>query len=358
MAEKQQTLILLTPGFAKDESDDFIPVLQLFVKNLKKLYPDLHIIILAFQYPYCTGDYMLHGARVISFNGWNKRKAYRLLVWAKVWFTLTRLVREYQVLGLLSFWFGDCAFIGTFFGRRHRLKHFSWFMGQDARAGNKFFSWIRPRADNLIVLSDALAGEIYRNYALKPRHRIPFGVDPAIFPGEPGLRNIDILGAGSLIPLKRYDLFLDVIQQLVAAFPNLKVVLCGQGPEKDALVRRIEKAQLQDHVTLMDEVPHAQVLALMQQSKIFMHTSAYEGFAAVCAEALYAGAQVVSFCQPIHQPIPQWHIVHSEKALVNQLALLLGDKNLPHERVLPFTMAGACANIMALFGYQGKDKGA
>ena len=357
MGEKQQTLVLLTPGFAKDETDtSFIPILQIFVKNLKKQNPQLHIIILAFQYPYAAGEYGFHGTQVISFNGRNRRKLPHWFLWLKVWMTLRRLRHQYQGFDLLSFWFSECAFVGSLFARFYRLKHFCWLMGQEAKAGNKYFSLLQPRAENLIALSDAMAGEVYKNYSLRPRHVIPFGVDASVFPGETKARHIDIMGAGSLIPLKRYDLFLKVIARLADTFPDLQVVLCGQGPEKARLSNSIEEKQLQQHITLLGEVPHERVLALMQQSRIFLHTSEYEGFAAVCAEALYAGAQVVSFCQPIHQPIPHWHIVHSEEELMNRLVRLLNDKDLNHDPVLPFTIAGACTRIMKLFGGQaGND---
>jgi glycosyltransferase involved in cell wall biosynthesis len=314
--------------------------------------------VLALQYPYAAGAYEVNGVRVRSFNGRRRGRPYSWLLWWRVWLALTRINRQHQVIGLLSFWFGECAFIGHYFGRLFRIRHLAWLLGQDARAGNKILSFIRPRAASLIVLSDALATEVYRNYGLQPAHLIPFGVDPAVFPDLGGERNIDIMGAGSLIPLKRYHLFVDVVGQLVALFPRLRVVLCGQGPEQTALEARIEKAGLQDHITLLREVPHRQVLALMQQSRVFLHTSSYEGFAAVCAEALYAGAQVVSFCQPMRQPIRQWHIVHSEEEMVSRLEGLLGDPALAHERVLPFAMTKACAQIMALFGCQAQEQGA
>jgi glycosyltransferase involved in cell wall biosynthesis len=358
MGQKLQTLVLLSPGFARDEMDTTcIPVLQLFVKNLKIQFPRLQVFVLAFQYPFSAGEYAFRGARVISFNGRNRGKALRLVTWIKVWLTLARLHRQYRLVGLLSFWLSECAFVGSIFARRHRLKHFTWLLGQDAKAGNRYFTLIKPGSENLIVLSDALAAEVFKNYAVKPRHIIPLGIDPAIFPVVSGERNIDILGAGSLIPLKRYDLFVAVIQKLIVRFPGLRVVLCGKGPEKNRLLNQIGESNLQEVVTLVDEVPHAQVLALMQQSKIFLHTSVYEGFAAVCAEALYAGAQVVSFCRPIHQPIKNWHIVETEAELTDQLALLLANPDLCQDRVLPFTIQEACTRIMALFGHEGNNHG-
>lgn len=356
MKEKQQALILLTPGFARDEADTTcIPVLQFFVRAVKKQNPGLQVIVLAFQYPFGSGAYAFHGARVISFNGRNRRKGFRVWVWIKVWMTLTRLLRQYRLVGLLSFWFTECAFIGHLFAWRHQLKHFSWLLGQDAKAGNKYFRLLKPSPGRLIVLSDAMAGEVYGHYGVMPRHIIPFGVEAAVFPAPAGERTIDILGAGSLIPLKRYDLFLEVVAKLAKVYPGLRVVLCGKGPEKARLLEQLNNSQLQQQVSLLDELPHARVLALMQQSRIFLHTSAYEGFAAVCAEALYAGAQVVSFCQPMHRPIRQWHIVPSKEAMYDRLLLLLSDKDLRHESVLPFRMEDACSRILALFGYQGSD---
>ena len=53
MNDKQKTFVILTPGFAKDEADSTcIPTQQNFVRALKELYPQLNIIILAFDYPY------------------------------------------------------------------------------------------------------------------------------------------------------------------------------------------------------------------------------------------------------------------------------------------------------------------
>lgn len=354
---KQPALVLLTPGFADGEADTAcIPVLQLFVKNFKHRYPGLEIIVLAFQYPFAAGDYAFYGARVISFNGRNRRRLFRLMVWIKVWLTLGRLQRQFQVLGLLSFWLGECALVGSLFARRWHLKHHTWLLGQDARAGNPYFSRIRPREEQLVVLSDAMAREVARHYGLRPRHIIPFGVDVSVFPVGPQKRTIDILGAGSLIPLKRYDLFVEVVEGLRQVFPGLKVVLCGKGPEKDRLWDAIVSKGLQENISLMEEVPHAQVLALMQQSRIFLHTSAYEGFAAVCAEALYAGAHVVSFCQPVARPIHHWHIVGKPEEMIDRLLLLLQDPQLSHESVLPFTMEEACRAVMALFDDQAGDQ--
>ena len=73
MARIDNTVVLLTPGFAASEDDTTcLPLQQSFVRRLKTIYPELNIEILAFQYPYFIGTYKWHGINVMTFNGKNK----------------------------------------------------------------------------------------------------------------------------------------------------------------------------------------------------------------------------------------------------------------------------------------------
>ena len=57
-----------------------------------------------------------------------------------------------------------------------------------------------------------------KNYGIVPKHHVPVGIDASMFNAWNAIRDIDVMGAGSLIPLKRYDLFIQLIQQLVPLF--------------------------------------------------------------------------------------------------------------------------------------------
>src|SRR4030095_10397149 len=73
MNYKAKTLVILTPGFAKDESDSTcLPMQQSFIRVLNEKFPQLNIIIIAFQYPYFKKTYQWFGNTVISFNGRNR----------------------------------------------------------------------------------------------------------------------------------------------------------------------------------------------------------------------------------------------------------------------------------------------
>jgi glycosyltransferase involved in cell wall biosynthesis len=350
MEHRKKTLVILTPGFPADEKDSTcLPERQVLVQALIKNFPGFHIVVLAFQYPFEEKQYEWHGAEVRSFNGRNGSRLSRVRVWYRVWKALAQLRRRHEVIGILSFWLGECALVGSRFARLHGLPHFCSILGQDARRSNKYVRWSGVRADELIALSDFLSNKFSDNYGLRPAHTIPPGIDPQLFgvptPGRP----IDILGAGSLIPLKRYTLFLQIVRELKKDHPSLKAVLCGKGPEMPVLQKLIHEWELSSNVELKGEVPHGEVLRLMQQSKVFLHPSSYEGWGVVCLEALYAGAHVVSSCRPMAADIPQFHFASTDDQLLVQVQLLLKDETLPHQSIAPYLIQDSARRVMELY---------
>jgi glycosyltransferase involved in cell wall biosynthesis len=332
-----KTFIILTPGFPANEADTTcLPAQQQFVQNLQESFPFINIIVLAFQYPYVRSTYTWKKVKVISFNGQNRGKLYRLLLWYKVWRTIKTLSRKHDIIGLFSFWCTECALIGN----RFKLPHYIWILGQDAKKENRYVKLIRPKAGQLVAMSEFLADTFERNHRIRPQHIILNGIDARCYPQQTADRTIDVLGVGSLIKLKQYDLFIE----LVSAIPGVKAVICGKGPEEKALRRQIGKS----NITLAGEVSHPEVLKTMQQSKIFLHTSYYEGFSTVCLEALYAGAHVISFCNPVTAQIPHWHIVNNKEEMFQKLLELL-HKQLDHTPVIPYTMKDTAMAVMKLF---------
>ncbi|WP_428663339.1 glycosyltransferase [Runella sp.] len=352
MRPRRKTLLILSPGFPKDEEDSTcIPPQQQFVKALKETYPLLTVVVLTFQYPFFTAEYQWFGVRVIAFGGKSRGKLFRLMTWMRVWRSLLKLHREYEVIGLLSFWLGECAFVASYFAKLKKLRHYCWLLGQDAKAGNKYVKWTHPTGNELIALSDFIVREFKKNYAITPANVITVGINPSLFKPIEMERNIDVLGAGSLIPLKQYPVFIEVIDSLRSAFPDMNTFICGDGPERQKLVALINSLALENSVELKGELPHQQVLALMQRSKVFLHTSAYEGFGAVCLEALYGGAHVVSFVKPMDATIPNWHTVGSIEEMSRAVKALLSDPKLNHEAVLPYPIADNAKKMMKLFNY-------
>jgi glycosyltransferase involved in cell wall biosynthesis len=348
----KNTLIILSPGFAANEEDTTrLPPQQVFVKALNRNFPSLQIIILAFQYPRFKKQYKWFGNDVISFNGADKRRFFRVLLWIRVHNVLKKLHRQNNITGLLSFWCTECALVGRRFTEKHKLKMVCWILGQDAKKNNIYIRLIKPAPHELIALSDLVAEVFFKNHGIKPAYVITNGIDVNMFSKCEQPRTIDIMGAGSLIPIKRYDIFIEVVAAIKKVFPFVSSILCGSGPEENTLKEITHQRNLEKNITYAGKKPHTQVLALMQQSKIFLHPSSYEGFGVVCLEALYAGAHVISFCKPMIKNIDHWHIVESKEEMVKKTLEILCDRQAEYEPVLVSSIDESAKAVMRIFNY-------
>jgi glycosyltransferase involved in cell wall biosynthesis len=350
---KPKALVVITPGFPKNEDDTTcLPPIQIALKALLQADPSLTILVLSLRYPFSSETYQWNGITVISFGGGNKSKLFRAYTFFQIWRRFKKLHHEFNIVGLLSLWLDRSAFIANVLAKRYYLPHFCWLQGQDAKKGNKFVKLIKPKGISLIAISDFIANEFHANYQIMPKHIIPIGIDASMFTNELNERDIDVLGVGSLIPLKQYDLFLAVIKQLVIDFPTIKACICGAGIEMKKLKQLIKEWDLNQNVTLLGELPHSAVLQLMARSKLLLHTSNYEGFGMVNLEALYAGTKVISFVKPMHQEIENWFHVNSRHEMVTMTKAILSSPDYTYKRILPFSVSTTAAAILKLYAYK------
>jgi glycosyltransferase involved in cell wall biosynthesis len=348
MSDKKQTLVILTPGFAASEQDTTcLPMQQGFVRKIKEKYPGLNLVVFTFQYPYKTTLYNWFGITVVPFNGRNKGGVKKLILRQKIFSQLKKINKQENIIGLLSFWYTECAWIGKKFADKYALKHYCWILGQDARATNKYPKLLPPKAEELVALSDFLQEEFEKNHGVRPFKVVAPGTDAV--PIVNTIRDIDILAAGSLIPLKRFDVFLSVVAEIKKQLPLIKVLLIGEGPERASLEKLVKDLNLQSTVSLTGELPYAAVLEYMQRTKVFLHPSSYEGFSGVCMEVLSRGAYVISFCQAMKEPIEQWHIAQTSEEMKTKAVEILTNPDISYHFIVPYSMKNTVRKMMALF---------
>lgn len=346
----RNTLIVLSPGFPENEADTTcLPAQQALINSLNANFKNLNIIVLSFQYPFVSVPYRWNGNRIIPFNGKNRGRLYRLRTWLRVWQMLKRLNRENEIIGILSFWCTECALLGARFGKKHSIRHFTWILGQDALKKNKFIAWIRPPARSLLAMSPFLAGEFYKNHGIKPTIIIPNGIEASSFPARNPKKDIDLLGVGSLISLKQFDVLIRVTKKLQESLSRISAVICGKGPQEEALRKMILDLDLQKNVSLIGERGHEEVLQWMSRCKLLLHPSSYEGFSTVCLEALYSGAHVISFCDPMVGENPHWHIVRNEEEMTAMALKILLDPDTDFSPELIYSMDDSAGKLMKLF---------
>lgn len=346
---KTKTLIIFSPGFAENEQDSTcIPALQQFVIELRKLRPDLRLKVLSLHYPFVEKDYLWNGIECRSFGGRNRGGIYGIFLRKKVKKYLRNFVAKERVSAILSIWMLDCALMAQQISNELNVPHFCWMHGQDARPGNKFVSKVKPRAEQVIAISDILQREFEKNYGIHSKYVIENGIGEEIFPEfNSGERAIDVIGVGSLMPHKNYSLFIDVIAQLKNEIPSIKVMLIGEGSERKMLEEKIKQQGLTSNIELKGLIPRDQVLQFVARSKVFLHTSSYEGSSGVIIEALYSGCHVVSTISVSLKPVKNLELGENVKELKEKISDLLRQK-LKHERVIYNTMKSSAAKMLSV----------
>ena len=346
----ERTLVILIPGFPSDANDSTcLPAQQRFIRGINRYQPHLRITILSFQYPFAEKEYTWDGNRVIAFGGRNRGGLSRRLLWNRVLKKLDRLDRECIITGILAFWAGECAMIGKRWAEKNQREFYCWIMGQDVLPGNKFIKRACLQNNDLVAIADGSAARMETNHHLRTVRIVPIGIDETCLPRPNPEKNIAILCAGSLIPLKQYHLAIEVMKQVNELFPEAQMVIAGNGPEKEKLEALADRYGLCDNIKFAGEQNYPGTLALMGRCRIFLHPSSFEGFSMACLEALGSGAEVISFEQPMQEAIPKWHIVeNADQMAAKTLSLLTRFPDIVP--VFPYPLKKTVHDILELFG--------
>ena len=146
-------------------------------------------------------------------------------------------------------------------------------------------------ADRVVVTSQAVADYLVMRHGVdRGRLRIiPNAIDVDRFaPARPARREKGlIVFVGRLAPEKR----LDVLVAAAASVPGARLLLIGDGPERDRLARQAAATGVP--LELAGTVPNTEVAAWLARAEIFALPSAYEGQPKALLEAMACGLPVV-----------------------------------------------------------------
>ena len=338
-------IVFLTPGFAKNKQDSTtIPAIQIYIKALKSQQPELKITIIAFQFPFTNEKYKWFGCEVIPLNGRNS-KLKRIFIWKKVFTILNSLNKENPISILHSFWLGECAFVGNLFLKKQNIKHVCTLMGQDVLKNNYYLKLLPIQKMKLICVSDFQRKQLYNSLILQTKV-IPWGINDDDFSNEI-TKSIDIIGVGSLITLKNYELFVEIIFEINKKTP-IKVVLIGDGIQKEFLEEKIKKLQLENTICLKGLLPYNETLNYISQSKILLHTSNYESFGMIFAEALHCKTRIVSKEVGCAFTFENWQVCNTKSQMI---AACLDALSIPFSENLknPFVIENTVENYLKIY---------
>jgi glycosyltransferase involved in cell wall biosynthesis len=164
-------------------------------------------------------------------------------------------------------------------------------------AGTVYRLWLRRHRaflDTLVAMTPAMAREAAAAMSFRPEdvHVIP---NPAALPipdaPPPPMPEVPfILGVGRLAPQKRWDRLIEAIPRLRDS--GVKLLLLGEGAERAALTRLVERCGLAGRVILPGHA--SDPLPAIARASVVALTSEYEGVPGVLREAIALGTPVVA----------------------------------------------------------------
>jgi glycosyltransferase involved in cell wall biosynthesis len=165
-------------------------------------------------------------------------------------------------------------------------------IGQSTRKENKYLRFLDLSKIYIVTESQRARDTFEQHQNSKCNEIISWGIDG--FEKKNYERTTDIIGVGSLSDVKNFSLFIEITAMVKQVFPHIKVCLAGDGKEMQKLKDLSEKLGLTENITFKGWLKRNEVMGLMQQSKILLHTSGFEGYGYIFAEAAACGCHIVS----------------------------------------------------------------
>ncbi len=208
-------------------------------------------------------------------------------------------------------------------------------------APRRWMQWAAQQAQACIGVSAALV-EVLRGWGL-PEHKMHVmrnGVDLTRFQSVDAHLARQTIGlgdggpvllmVGNLVELKGHALVIDALPELLRQFPQLRLLIVGDGPERARLEAQIARLGLTDCVRLAGAVPNTELLHWYSAADALVLASSREGWPNVLLEAMACGTPVVATrCGGVpeivtHDALGQMLQRRDVPALVTAIAAQLG----------------------------------
>jgi len=121
---------------------------------------------------------------------------------------------------------------------------------------------------------------------------IPNGIDPSIYENGKTSEN-QIIFIGRLVFYKNLEVVIDAFSKVITKIPDVKLVIIGDGPMKDSLVKKTKSLKLQDNIIFKGNVSEQEKIKLLQQSQVLVNPSLVEGFGIVVLEEFASSKPVI-----------------------------------------------------------------
>ncbi len=185
------------------------------------------------------------------------------------------------------------------------------FVAQRNRVFRYIGRWVFKRAAAVTACSEDLyRSAISLGASMDKVHLITWGVDhlrfhPRVCPlarSEFGLREDDfvVIALGRIVPKKGFDVLVRALPSLLISYPNVHVVIGGDGVQREELLRLAAELKVSEHLHMPGRIPWDKVPAFLAMGDVFVLPSVkdasgnLDGLPTVLLEAMALGKAVVA----------------------------------------------------------------
>lgn len=109
-----------------------------------------------------------------------------------------------------------------------------------------------------------------------------------------GLDGFVMLSVGRLVPWKGLAALIEVVKELSAEINDLKLVIIGDGPERQNLENSVKAKGLEKNIIFTGQLSRSEVAAYLKAADLFILNTSYEGLSHVLIEAIKADLPIVT----------------------------------------------------------------
>lgn len=176
-----------------------------------------------------------------------------------------------------------------------------------------------PLADGVTSISNAVADSFPWSISTLLDHTVEQrtihnAVDPSMFASQPDglpeeLRHHFegdapvVTTVGRLIPVKNHETLVDATAELTDMYPDIRVLIIGDGDLRGDLERRAERRGVSDNVVFAGWLHRPEVAACVSAADVFAMPSHAEGLGVALIEAMVAGSPAAASDIPVFHEV-------------------------------------------------------
>ena len=232
-------------------------------------------------------------------------------------FAIQRIVKKEKIQLIHAHWLIPQGFLAvvykTIFNRN--IKIITTIHGADINSfdnlfGRKLKSFILKNIDELTVVSNAIKEKAINLGYKKTVYVYPMGVDTKLFTPEKkdqtirikhNIEGLFLLFVGGLIERKGIRYLIQAIPTVIKEFPDVKLVVIGDGNLKSELIELTKHLNISENITFLGSVPHDDLPPYFATANLFILPSFSEGWPVVVMEALSSGTSTIVTNIPVFE---------------------------------------------------------